>query len=147
MRYHRDILIYFVKSLTPMLSGELSFGIASNNYDCIYPEPETLSLMPLEKKILLKTIKIKQFENNKFLSAIQLEFTNGMSTPLFQSGIEEELGRQPKSLNIDPTRRIAQVSMNVHVSSIHGLRLLDDNGDYIIDIVWHCKGALGEWVT
>ena len=130
-----------------MIAGEISFGIASTNYDCIYPQPEALSLMPTDENIRLKTIKFKQFENTKFLSAIKLEFSNGMETPLFQAGMEVEVGRDAKILKVDTSRRIAQISMNVHVGAAHGLRLKDDNGDYIIDIVWHVKGALGEWVT
>ena len=66
--YHRDILRTFVETLTPMLSGEISFGIQSKSYDCMYPE--TMGALDLEEPILLKTIRIKQFENNKFLSGI-----------------------------------------------------------------------------
>ena len=38
--------------------------------------------------------------------------------------------------------------MNVHVGAIHGLKLTDEHGEYIVNVVWHINGALGgDWVT
>ena len=93
--------------------------------------------MPLDQEIKLQTIKYKQFDNQKFLSGMQLEFSNGIKTPMFQAGMEAEMGWDPKTIKIDTTRKIAQISMNVHVGAIHGMRLIDDNGEYIMNVTWH----------
>ena len=37
--------------------------------------------------------------------------------------------------------------MNVYVGAVHGIRLIDPHGEYIIDYTWHAKGALGQWIT
>ena len=78
--------------LPPVLSGEVTFGIASNNFDCFFPNDEMLSQMPLDKEIKLSAIKYKQFDKTKFLSGMQLEWSNGMKSPMFQAGMEAELG-------------------------------------------------------
>ena len=77
------------------------------------------------------------------MSGIQLEFTHKFETPPFQAGIEKEIGREFKCIEVDPQRQIAAISMNVYVGAIHGVRLIDEKGEYILDYTWHAKGALG----
>ena len=104
-------------------------------------------LMPIDRKIRLQTFKFKQFDNIKFLSGIQLKFTNDFETPAFQAGCEEEQGKEFKCIKVDPQKHIAAISMNVYVGAVHGVRLIDEKGDYIVDYTWHAKGALGQWLT
>ena len=47
-------------------------------------------------------MKFKQFDNTKFMSGIQLEFTHKFETPAFQAGIEKEKAREFKCIEVDP---------------------------------------------
>lgn len=59
--------------------------------------------MPLTKKIKLTRIGIKTYSggNGTYLSGIQLEFTNGVSSPMFETNNAKEA--KIKWLDIDST--------------------------------------------
>ena len=49
---------------------------------------------------------------------------------------------------VDTERKISKVSMNVQeFNFIRGVRLIDENGDFIIDDVFCSENYLGDWVT
>ena len=59
---------------------------------------------------------------------------------------QEEL-LQLKSININTAKSIAKISIKVDDDQILGLRLIDDKGNYLADIVWCICSDDGEWVT
>ena len=52
-----------------------------------------------------------------------------------------------KTIDIDTSKTIARICMKVSDGSyINGLRLVDDNGNYIVDVNWDEITNEGEWI-
>ena len=88
-----------------------------------FPTLEELPHLPNDKEIRLKKIYYK----NGFgaaLKSIKLEFTYGLSTPLYEV---EDSKYKLKSVEFDVTRTIRKISMSVCDSKgqLRGLRLID----------------------
>ncbi len=73
------------------------------------------------------------------LNGIQMEFANLTGTPFFQptSLIKREGDRRQtityKTVGIDVEKSIRRVSMKVYQSQIGGLRLIDEDGEYVLN--------------
>ena len=71
------------------------------------------------------------------MGAIQFEFTNGVKSPMFAT---------PKGANhlhekeVDITRRIAKVGMHIVADFLVRMKLLDDNDEEILELVWWPDG-------
>jgi len=86
------------------------------------------------------------------LSGIQLEFTNGKQTPMFQT--EKAKRKDPliqlKKVNVDTSKTIAAIAMKVADGNyLNALRLIDTDGEFVVDVSW--DGAeededAGEWI-
>ena len=86
------------------------------------------------------------------LSGIQLEFTNGHTTPMFQT--EKAKRKDPliqlKTVNVDTSKTIAAIAMKVAEGNyLNGLQLIDTEGEFVVDVTW--DGAeededAGEWI-
>ena len=88
-----------------------------------FPSLEELPHLPNDKDIRLKKIYYK----NGFgaaLKGIRLEFTYGLTTPLFEV---EDSKHKLKSVELDVTRTIRKIAMSVCDSKgqLRGLRLID----------------------
>ena len=90
----------------------------------------------------LAAINYKQFSDFYSLSGIQLVFSNGIATPLFQSTAAEwdELNK----VELDATRTVRYISLRFNSVAYEGLRLYDEAEDYILDLTWH-QSPKGEW--
>ena len=91
--------------------------------------------LPHDKGVRLREINYKHYKNRGCLQGIRLIFTNGVKTPWFEtenSKSNEEL--EVKSLVIDTRRQIRYISVNTKAKmSIRGLRLIDSQGESIVD--------------
>ena len=91
---------------------------------------------------VLSAINYKQFSDFYSLSGIQLAFSNGISTPLFETSATywDEL----KNVEVDTTRTIRYISLRFNSVAYEGLRLYDEQKDYILDLTWH-ESPKGGW--
>ena len=73
---------------------------------------------------VLSAINYKQFSDFYSLSGIQLAFSNGISTPLFETSAAywDEL----KNVEVDTTRTIRYISLRFNSVAYEGLRLYDE---------------------
>ena len=63
-------------------------------------------------------------------------FSNGYETPLFGTSRHGDPGIVMKSVDIDLTKKIKEIAVNVDKKALYGLRLIDSNGDIIIETTW-----------
>ena len=74
------------------------------------------------------------------MTALQLLFTNRTTsnqTPLFEDPNTKDEGFELQTIEIDQTRQIRQISLKVSNNCcLNGLRLIDEMGDYIVDVTW-----------
>ena len=81
------------------------------------------------------------------LCGIRFVFTNGQKSTLFQTSQPKKLGsiEELKTIKIDPSKKIRQVSMKVwNGFAISGMRLIDEEGEHIVDLNW---SGVGAWAT
>ena len=78
---------------------------------------------------------------------MQLVFKNDVKTPLLQHNETGEKDFKLKSADAKNSNSIRQISVKSHGPNIDGLRLIDSNGDYIVDIEWYERKTVGEWIT
>ena len=123
------------------------FGDESLQLDWQWPEPDQLKRLPLDKKIKLSQITYKS-ETNSSLQWLQLGFTNDVHSPLFEA--ENSTGVEWRSVDVDSKRKIRKIVMCVHKNNtLRKLRMLDDAGHAIVDLVWYdyeekCKQIVRE---
>ena len=73
---------------------------------------------------------------------MQLHFSNGVSSPMI--GLLNQ-NRYRKKIDIDTTKTIRYVSMRVYSDGFQGIRLLDMEGDLIVEEIWGDPRLGGEW--
>ena len=84
--------------------------------------------------------------------AVQLQFTNGIESPLFQKDAiankANEDGYELKNLEIDPTKKIVKVSFKVREidNAMCALRLIDESATNVIELEW-IKTDNDAWVS
>ena len=90
----------------------------------------------------LSAINYKHYSDSFGLSGIQLVFSNGITTPLFESKAAEfdEL----KTVKINPLRTVCYISWRFNGVAYEGLRLYDESNSYVLNLTWH-KAPTGEW--
>ena len=88
-----------------------------------FPTLEELPHLPIDKEIRLRKIYYKNGFGTA-LKAIRLEFTYGLTSPLFEV---QDSKYKLKSVELDPTRSIRKIAMSVCDSKgeLRGLRLID----------------------
>ena len=132
----------------PEITGLIDFGDQNEDWNNIYPTKEQIEKHPRDRLIKLKTIRYKEYYFGE-LSGIQFEFTNGIKTPMFET--ERAKRKDPlielKTIEIDTSKTIGRICMKVSDGSyINGLRLVDNNGNYIVDVNWDEITNEGEWI-
>ena len=48
-------------------------------------------------------------------------------------------------LKVDPTKRIAAIAMRESGDDLTGIRLVDDEGNFILDYTWSRRGNESDW--
>ena len=108
----------------------------------IYPSEDQLSQLkaqPHPANIRLSKINYKREKLNGYLSGIQFHFTDGSSTPMFQT--EDAKEALEESVELDPTAKVHQIRVwfdeypdrNVY---IHGLALDGEDGQNIVGLTF-----------
>ena len=97
------------------------------------PTVDQLKLYPLKKEIKLCQIGFKT--NGMNLSGIQLMFTNGVETPLFEAA--NAVNKELQTFDIDITKRIKKIGILVSNSNyIFGIKFIDEKNREILDEWW-----------
>ena len=85
--------------------------------------------MPVYSKVKLTAINYKIYGNGVGLAGIQLQFTNNIQSPFYETdgAVVEKV--KMKTITVDPNRLIKEISMNVHSNKfLRGIRLVDEVG-------------------
>ena len=78
----------------------------------------------------LKKIVYKNGTGQHALTGIGLEFTGGLKSPIFTN--REGAQDKPKTLNVDTSRKIKEVSFFVYDGKqFNGIRIKDDKGEVV----------------
>ena len=92
-------------------------------------------------------ITYKCFEDRGRLTAIEILFSNGVETPLFEEEGYKDSNFEWKFIDIDPNKPIRKISVRSDVAGwIFGLRFINADGENIIDENWNTTED-GDWVT
>ena len=101
----------------------------------------------ITKPMKLSSIRYKHRDDDYNLSAIQLAFTGGYKTPLFESEETKESGWEQKLIKIDPTKNIASLAMKISDDGwLRGLKILSDEQETLCDVTWSTYRDDGKWV-
>lgn len=125
------------------------FGDPNQPIDLEFPTEADCDTLPLDKKIKLETLVWKNYDN---LMAMQLKFTNGVESPIFQKdAVEKEPATgswAEKHADIDTSKSIRKVSIKVRKTNnlMYAMRLTDDSGVHVVDVEWDTHSA-AKWVT
>ena len=123
----------------------IEFGWTENDWDSEWPQEKDISQFPSYKKIKLSALKYKHINNADELCGLQLVFTNGMSSDLYETSEAKERESDLKTIQIDTSKEIRQVSMKIwNGFAIKGLRLTDGDGNNLINLNW---AAVGQWTV
>lgn len=125
----------------------IEFGHKGSPWDSIYPTKEQMRELPVDKRIKLRAIRYKCVSNpdvNSTLSGIELLFTNGVGTPMFDT--EKSTGDGVKTVQVDPARPLTRIDVKVWADEIYGLRLVEKPGVYAVNEMWNTRNAhIGRW--
>ena len=80
---HRKFISAFLTPWKPEFDQAINFGQLQANWPCSHPNEQALRKLPSYKPIQLHTINYKSYQGA--LTAIQFEFTEGISTPFFEA--------------------------------------------------------------
>ena len=106
------------------------------------PTVDQLKLYPLKKEIKLCQIGFKT--NGMNLSGIQLMFTNGVETPLFEAA--NAVNKELQTFDIDITKRIKKIGILVSNSNyIFGIKFIDEKNREILDEWWQMDNDNIKW--
>ena len=135
-------------SPSPTKTKRIKLGVfGRNDVKCEkeFPSLDELSHFPHGKDIRLRKIYYKNGFGNA-LKAIRLEFTYGITSPLFEA---EDKNHKLKSVEVDTTRTVRKISMNVcdSLNQLRGMRLIDQFGKNIIELIWCTNNTDCKWIT
>ena len=111
-----------------------------------FPTEDHVKDFPVYRRVKLSSVVFKLNSDKTPLMGIQLKFTNGVKSPLFQTASSVDVGRAQEA-EIDFERRIVRANVFVSTSKkIYALQLVDDCGEYALDLTfdtgsgdWHCR--------
>ena len=142
---------------------ELKFGHPEHALEVGFPQQ--IDLLELTEPPKLTAILYKIFENDYNLVGIQLVFTNGFKTPMFQTYYAKMEGRQEKALDdgegrrksqdapvlhtnvlpVDHTKTIATVAFRIQSHNdkqkLMGIKLTDSEGTLCGEVMWRTAGT------
>lgn len=139
--------------LAPYIAGQIEFGYHEYGYypfdevNGAYPTADQLAGLDITSDLSLTTIRIQErttTADHRRLHGIQLGFANGTETPFF-TGMDTGEEETVITLDVDPAREISGISMKRWRDTLSGLRLLDEDGDYIVDYTWQPTEESGAW--
>ena len=81
------------------------------------------------------------------LCAIQLEFSNGIKSPLYETKESKEKQFELKRAKFDHTQTIREISMKVGQNAYDSFTGFKLNDGYIADVVWSETSENAKWVT
>ena len=127
----------------------LDFGDSKAPYSDVFPGPEELKALSDDPNVRLQKIESKHKSGYTPLSGIRLHFTNGTSTPWFQTDMAA-LGStdviDTLESEVDPERAIREISIRMtQVDTMCALKLSDEKGEDIVDIEWENFDLCREW--
>ena len=95
--------------------------------------------------VKLSAIRIKCSNNRSALTGIQFVYQNGFESPLFQTdgAIQNNI---IYTVNLDTSKTVRKVSIKVDEQKIGGLRLYDENNEFIMNSSWS-SDRRGHWIT
>ena len=77
-----------------------------------------------------------------------LEFSNGVKTGFFETANSKSSNFELERIVIDTRKTIKRVCMQVTPGSqLKGLRLIDDEGCFLVDVTWDLKHGFKKWVN
>ena len=85
IKKHQSIIEAFVAPWPPCITRAIDFGGENSLFDCRYPSKSELYSLPRFSRVKLVAIRYKAWMNSQSLAGIQLCFTGGISSPLFQT--------------------------------------------------------------
>ena len=107
------------------IAGELRFPVMN-----VYPNRQDYEI--LSKNGDFQQLSSINYKSGGYsLAGIQFIFSENTQCPLFQTPESESTIEQ--TIDLDTSKTVKYVSMNVYGSYYAGLRLLDDKGEYIVD--------------
>jgi len=103
--------------------------------------------MLLDDDIALTGVNYKYSGAEQYLSGIQLDYSDGNSSPIFQNenAADEEFNEIRVSASAAP-RKIAMAIDN-SIGGIVGFRLADRRGNVIVEEKWNGDGVSSSWDT
>ena len=104
----------------------------------------------ITKPMKLKAVKYKHRDNDHDLTAIQLVFSNGYKTPMFEcSSAASDSNLEIKTIKIDETKDISAIAMKIEDNTvIRGLKLISDDQEMLCDEMWCTyRPKDGTWKT
>ena len=115
-------------------------------FEC--PTDEDMKKFPLDMQIKLCGVMTKVDEEKvlgeRALKGIQLQFTNDVHTPVYQTKWGEDL--PPRVTVVSQDKRINQIGILLGSNkTIRGLRLIAEDGEFLLDQVW-LDDLNSEWV-
>ena len=128
------------------ITRKFKFGKAP---DAVFKEmwPQPKELAKISRPMKLNGIRYKHRDNDFNLSGIQLCFTNGYRTPMFESDETKESAQDNKLIKIDPEKNIAAIAMKVDRDDwLRGLKLISDEQEVLCDVTWCSYRDDGRWI-
>ena len=128
-----------------MLNLSFLLGVAGRKYktgELRFPAMDTFPLFTDFKPLLfvdtfpqLEKISYKTRQLNR-LAGIQLFFTEGFISPLFQTKNAQD--NEVKSILVDTTKQIRSISLLIYTGVYYeGIRLFDEQGNAVVDVQWN----------
>ena len=134
------------KNLTPDL---VEFGFPKNLYTSIYPNPYTMKQLKKVPGIRLASVSYK-IDARGVLCAIQLAFSNGDTSPMFEAEQVSPVELPIHTVQINPAAEITKVSMLIAENGcyIKGIRFYSGT-DILIDFEWSNRDDISgcKWET
>ena len=129
---HSDILDAFLVPWPPNPVGYLHFGTPFGSFNSQFPNHDDWAKIPRYVTPKLKAIHYKIPRAS--LMGIQLEFTCGVKTPMFETG-DAKNAENVLTLEVDPERPIGQIQM-ARPGGTFGIRVSDREGKVIGEAIW-----------
>ena len=118
-------------------SDGVLFGQKQLHPESMWPCHEKLQRLGRYKEMTLASIQYRCLHDSYELTAIQLCFTNGEKTPLFETKASSAAGEMLKTIRVAQTCPIKKISVKGQSGFIDGLRLTDEKGHVIVDECWN----------
>ena len=126
--------------------GEIEFGVEELEYGYEWPSTQELAGFDIGDDWRLSQIKYKRNRDQFSLSYLQFVFNSGYEAPPCMAKRARETD-ELVVVDIDHRRKVTgvQVRMFEKDGKIEGMRLIDDEGQYVFDETWYGFGEPEPW--